>query len=48
VELVHTLLDLELKHTNEVLWSKVIVCALRNDYFELDRAANDLVSLVGE
>jgi hypothetical protein len=48
VELVHQLLDLELKHNTEVLCSEVIVCALRNAYFELDRAADDLLTLVGE
>jgi hypothetical protein len=48
VELVHELLDLELKHNNEFLCSEVIVCALRNAYFELDRAANDLLAVVGE
>jgi hypothetical protein len=40
VELVHQLLDLELKHNDEFL------CSSKN--FELDRAANDLLAVVGE
>jgi hypothetical protein len=48
VELVHQLLGLELKHNDELLCSEVVVCALRNAYFDLDRAANDLLTLVGE